>query len=74
MALTLSKTGITDGQTIEVGHVTQSVDALTGQIPAGILTTYQGRRMWVKKTKDDLDYLYIGRHNDTLLWKQLIWF
>jgi hypothetical protein len=30
MALTLSKTGITDGQTIQVGHVTQSIDALTG--------------------------------------------
>jgi hypothetical protein len=29
MALTLSKTGITDGQTIQVGHVTQSVDAFT---------------------------------------------
>ena len=30
MALTLSKTGITTGATIQVGHVTQSVDALTG--------------------------------------------
>ena len=29
MALTLSKTGITTGQTIEVGHVTQSIDAFT---------------------------------------------
>jgi hypothetical protein len=29
MALTLSKTGITDGSTIQVGHVTQSVDAFT---------------------------------------------
>jgi hypothetical protein len=26
----LSKTGITTGATIQVGHVTQSVDALTG--------------------------------------------
>ena len=30
MALTLSKTGILNGQTIQVGHVTQSVDAFTG--------------------------------------------
>jgi hypothetical protein len=30
MALVLSKTGITDGNKIEPGHVTQSVDALTG--------------------------------------------
>lgn len=30
MALTLSKTGITTGQTIQVSHVTQSIDALTG--------------------------------------------
>lgn len=29
MALTLSKTGITNGQTIQVGHVTQSIDAFT---------------------------------------------
>lgn len=29
MALTLTKTGITDGQTIQVGHVTQSIDAFT---------------------------------------------
>ena len=29
MALTLSKTGITTGATIEVGHVTQSIDAFT---------------------------------------------
>lgn len=29
MALTLSKTGITDGSTIQVGHVTQSIDAFT---------------------------------------------
>ena len=31
MALTLSKTGITNGSTIQVGHVTQSVDAFTKQ-------------------------------------------
>ena len=30
MALTLSKTGITDGSTIQVGHVTQSIDAFNG--------------------------------------------
>lgn len=30
MANTLSKTGITNGQTILVGHVTQSIDALNG--------------------------------------------
>jgi hypothetical protein len=30
MAQTLSKTGITNGSTIQVGHVTQSIDALTG--------------------------------------------
>ena len=29
MALTLSKTGIIDGSTIQVGHVTQSIDAFT---------------------------------------------
>jgi len=29
MALTLTKSGITDGSTIQVGHVTQSVDAFT---------------------------------------------
>ena len=32
MALTLSKTGITNGSTIQVGHVTQSVDAFTGTL------------------------------------------
>jgi hypothetical protein len=32
MALTLSKTGITTGQTIQVSHVTQSIDALTGTV------------------------------------------
>jgi hypothetical protein len=30
MAKTLSKSGITDGSTIEVSHVTQSIDALIG--------------------------------------------
>jgi hypothetical protein len=30
MALTLSKTGITTGATIQVGHVTQSIDAFNG--------------------------------------------
>ena len=30
MALTLSKTGISNGETIQTFHVTQSVDALTG--------------------------------------------
>ena len=30
MALTLSKTGISNGGTIQAPHVTQSVDALTG--------------------------------------------
>jgi hypothetical protein len=29
MALALSKTGITTGATIKVGHVTQSIDAFT---------------------------------------------
>lgn len=32
MALTLSKTGITTGQTVQPFHVTQSVDALTGLV------------------------------------------
>ena len=32
MALTLSKTGISNGGTIQASHVTQSVDALTGTI------------------------------------------
>jgi hypothetical protein len=45
-----------------------------GQIPAGMSTARQGRRMWVKTTEDGLDYLYVGRHNDTPLWRQLIWF
>ena len=30
MAKTLSKTGITNGQTIQPSHVTQSIDAFTG--------------------------------------------
>ena len=30
MALTLTKTGITTGGTVLPGHVTQSIDALTG--------------------------------------------
>jgi len=30
MALTLSKTGITNGSTVEAWHVTQSIDAFTG--------------------------------------------
>lgn len=45
-----------------------------GQIPAGMSTARQGRRMHIKKTEDGLDYLYIGRHSDTPLWRQLIWF
>jgi hypothetical protein len=32
MALTLSKTGMLNGGTIQAPHVTQSVDALTGII------------------------------------------
>jgi hypothetical protein len=44
MAQTLSKTGITNGSTIQVGHVTQSIDALTGTVAyditiSGSLTT-----------------------------------
>lgn len=31
MALSLTKTGITNGSTIQVGHVTQSIDAFTKQ-------------------------------------------
>ena len=44
------------------------------QIAAGHSTARLGRRMWVKKTEDGLDYLYIGRHNDTPFWRQLMFF
>ena len=43
-----------------------------GQIPAGMSTARQGRRMIIKKTEDGLDYMYIGRHADTPFWRQLI--
>lgn len=47
---------------------------VAGQIPAGMSTARTGRRMWIKTTEDGLDYLYIGRHNDTPWWRQLIFF
>jgi hypothetical protein len=45
-----------------------------GQIPAGMSTARQGRRMIIKKTEDGLDYIYIGRHADTPFWRQLTFF
>jgi hypothetical protein len=45
---------------------------VAGQIPAGMSTARQGRRFWVKKTEDGLDYLYIARHSDTPFWRQLM--
>jgi hypothetical protein len=47
---------------------------VAGQIAAGMSTARLGRRMWIKKSEDGLDYLYIGRHNDTPWWRQLIFF
>jgi hypothetical protein len=44
----------------------------SGQIAAGMSTVRQGRRFWVKKTDDNLKYMYIMRHNDTPWWRQLI--
>lgn len=37
MALTFSKTGITDGSTIQSAHVTQSIDAFTGTYAYDVL-------------------------------------
>ena len=45
-----------------------------GQIPYGMSTARQGRRMWVKTTEDGLDYIYIARHSDTPFWRQLTFF
>jgi hypothetical protein len=45
-----------------------------GQIPAGMSTARQGRRMWMVRTEDNLKYLYVARHNDTPLWRQLTFF
>ena len=47
---------------------------VAGQIAAGMSTARLGRRMWIKRTEDGLDYLYIGRHNDTPFWRQLMFF
>ncbi len=47
---------------------------VAGLIPAGMSTSRQGRRMWIKKTEDGLDYLYVMRHNDTPFWRQMIFF
>ena len=47
---------------------------VAGQIPAGMSTARQGRRFWVKRTEDDLEYMYIARHSDTPLWRQLTFF
>jgi len=52
----------------------KDISEVAGQIPAGMSTVRQGRRMVIKKTEDGLDYLYIGRHNDTPLWRQLTFF
>lgn len=40
MANTLTKTGITNGQTILVGHVTQSIDAFNGIITTFFISQY----------------------------------
>lgn len=45
-----------------------------GQIPAGMSTARQGRRMWMVRTEDNLKYLYVARHNDTPFWRQLTFF
>jgi hypothetical protein len=47
---------------------------VAGQIPVGMSTARQGRRMWIKTTEDGLDYIYIARHNDTPFWRQLTFF
>lgn len=47
---------------------------VAGLIPAAMSTARQGRRMWIKKTEDGLDYLYVMRHNDTPFWRQMIFF
>jgi hypothetical protein len=52
----------------------KDISEVAGQIPAGHSTARTGRRMIIKKTDDGLDYLYIGRHNDTPFWRQLTFF
>lgn len=52
----------------------RDISDVAGQIPAGMSTARQGRRMIIKTTTDGLDYLYIGRHNDTPFWRQLTFF
>jgi len=47
---------------------------VAGQIPYGMSTARQGRRMIVKTTEDGLDYIYIARHADTPFWRQLTFF
>jgi hypothetical protein len=52
----------------------KDISEVAGQIPAGHSTARAGRRMIIKTTTDGLDYIYIGRHNDTPFWRQLTFF
>ena len=52
----------------------RDISDVGGQIPFGMSTARQGRRMIVKTTEDGLNYIYIARHNDTPFWRQLTFF
>lgn len=47
---------------------------VAGQIPYGMSTARNGRRMVIKTTEDGLPYIYIARHSDTPFWRQLTFF
>jgi len=54
--------------------VDQDVTHNAGQIPAGMSTARQGRRMWMVRTEDNLKYLYVARHSDSSFFRQLTFF
>jgi hypothetical protein len=74
MALqTLSKTGITNNSTVEAWHVTQSVDAFTGQVGYDItisgsfaLSDTTGSGLWGETLRVDMDNSGFGNGNYTI--------
>lgn len=74
MALqTLSKTGITNNSTVEAWHVTQSVDAFTGQVGYDItisgsfaLSDTTGSGLWGETLRVDMDTAGFGDGNYTI--------
>jgi len=71
-----SRLYIQSNATARIYYLDVDLDITTnaGQIPAGMSTALQGRRMWMVRTEDNLKYLYVARHNDTPFWRQLTFF